>query len=257
MRPFSPFRLLSLFPVFLLLLGVPLRAETEAELLQKGEPFDLKLQPTEALKYYLPAEKLSPDDPDVLKRIARQYRHLMADASAKTEKLRLGHLSLEYAQRAASDGPADSEAQISPAVSMGKMMPLLSLHEQLEVAPKIKSCADRALAIDTHNDTAWHVLGRWNRVIAGVTGIKRAMATALYGPLPTGTMGDAEKCLQKAISINPQRCIHYLELGRIEALLGKKEEARRNISKGLAMPSTEKDDPEMKTVGREILEGLH
>jgi hypothetical protein len=38
--------------------------------------------------------------------------------------------------------------------------------------------------------------------------------------------------------------------------MGRKNDARKFINKGLAMPDVEKDDPEMKTKGRETLEKL-
>jgi len=37
--------------------------------------------------------------------------------------------------------------------------------------------------------------------------------------------------------------MHYIELGRIYAQMGRKEEARKYIQKGMAMPNKEKDDP--------------
>ena len=69
--------------------------------------------------------------------------------------------------------------------------------------------------------------------------------------LPVTTNEAAEKCLLKAIEINPNRLMHYIELGRIYAQMGRKEEARKYIQKGLAMPNKEKDDPEMKEIGQQ------
>jgi tetratricopeptide (TPR) repeat protein len=193
---------------------------------------------------------------DLLVRIARQYRHLMSDTTSKTEKLRLGNISLQYAQRAAALAPNDAEAQLSPAISYGKMLPYMTSKDQVAASPLIKAAVDRTLQLDPRNDTAWHILGRWNRVLANVNVVKRLLAKAVYGDLPVTTNQEAEKCLQKAIAINPTRLIHYIELGRIYAEMGRKEEARANILKGLSMPDKEKDDPEMKDIGRETLKKL-
>jgi hypothetical protein len=38
--------------------------------------------------------------------------------------------------------------------------------------------------------------------------------------------------------------------------MGRKEDARKYIQKGLAMPDKEKDDPEMREIGRQLLEKL-
>lgn len=230
--------------------------ESVAALIAKGNQFDQLLQPREALQFYLPANKIDPDNVDLLVRIARQYRHLMSDTTSKQEKLRLGDISLEYADRAATLAPNNAEAQLSPAISYGKMLPYMSSKDQVGTSPKIKTSVDRALKLDPNNDTAWHILGRWNRVLADINVVKRVLAKAIYGDLPVTTNEEAERCLKKAISINPHRLIHYIELGRIYAQMGRKEEARQYILKGLSMPNQEKDDPEMKDIGRQTLAKL-
>ena len=68
---------------------------------------------------------------------------------------------------------------------------------------------------------------------------------------------DAVRCFEKAIELNPRRLMHYIELGRTCAVMDKTAEARKFINKGLALPDTEKDDPETKRQGREILLQLH
>lgn len=232
------------------------RADTAGELIEKGDAFDRRLQPAQALDFYLPAEKAAPGDAGLLVRIARQYRHLMSGTSSKKEKLRLGRISLDYAQRASAAAPRDAEAQLSPAISLGKMLPFMGSGDQVEAAPRIKAAVDRTLRLDPRNDYAWHILGRWNRNLAAVGGVKRALAGAIYGSLPVTTNEAAEACLKKAIAINPNRLIHYIEMGRVYAQMGRNEEARTFLEKGLRMPSRQIDDPEMKAIGRETLKKL-
>jgi tetratricopeptide (TPR) repeat protein len=237
--------------------GLAAQAEDTDALIAKGDQFDKHLQAKEALEVYLPANKLEPDNVKLLVCIARQYRHLMVDASSKQEKLRLGNVSLEFASRAATLAPENAEAQLSPAISLGKMLPFMSSKDQVNASPRIKAAVDRTLLLDPTNDNAWYILGRWNRVLANTNVVKRVLAKTLYGgELPVTTNEAAEKCLLKAIEINPNRLMHYIELGRIYAQMGRKEEARKYIQKGMAMPDKEKDDPEMKGIGKQILQKL-
>jgi Tfp pilus assembly protein PilF len=166
-------------------------------------------------------------------------------------------MALEYSTRAAACGPKDCDAQLAPAITLGKMLPYLPTKQQVAASPQIRESVDKALAVDSYNDTAWHVLGRWNRVLAEVSSAKRFVAGLVYGQLPKGSYEEAEQDMKKAIAINPNRLMHYIELGRIYAQMGRKEEARQFINKGLAMPDTEKDDPETKQRGRETLAKLH
>jgi tetratricopeptide (TPR) repeat protein len=231
-------------------------ADSADDLVAKGKVFERKLQADEALPLYLEAEKLEPKDPELLVRIARQYRYLMTDAPDKKEKLRLGQIALDYSERAAACGPKDCDAQLAPAITLGKMLPFMPTKQQIAASPRIKESVDKALEIDPRNDTAWHVLGRWNRVLAEISSAKRMVAGLIFGKLPKGSIEDAEEDMKKAIALNPNRLMHYVELGRIYAQMGKKEEAREAINKGLAMPDVEKDDPETKQRGRETLAKL-
>ena len=231
-------------------------ADSADELVEKGKVFEKKFQAKQALPYYLAADKLDPQNCHILVRIARQYRYLMTDASANEEKLRLGHMALDYSVRAAAAGPQDCDAQLATAITLGKMLPYMPTKEQIDASPRIKASVDKALRLDPNNDTAWHILGRWNRVLADVNTVKRALAKMIYGTLPRGSNEEAERDMKKAIAINPNRLMHYIELGRIYAQMGRKDDAREYINKGLAMPDAEKDDPETKQRGRETLQKL-
>lgn len=237
--------------------SMALGADSAEDLIQKGNVFYDKLQPAEALKYYLPAEKLAPDNAGLLVRIARQYRHLMSDARNLDEKVRLGTLAVKYSDRAVALAPNDAEAQLAVAISYGKLLPFQSNKEQFLNSRVIKTAADKVIATDPANDLGWQVLGRWKFNIAAIGGLKRVLAQTAFGKLPTATYEDAARCFEKAIALNPQRLMHYIELGRTYAVMGNTAEARKFIAKGLAMPDTEKDDPETKRQGREILQQLH
>ena len=254
---FLIYRLFAVATAAVLLVDIAFTAESVDPLVEKGKAFERKFQAKDALPLYLSAEKIEPKNPELLVRIARQYRYLMTDAWDTREKLRLGHLALDYSVRAAACGPKDCDAQLAPAITLGKMLPYMPTKEQVAASPRIKESVDKALAVDSHNDTAWHVLGRWNRVLAEVSSAKRFVAGLIYGQLPKGSIEEAEQDMKKAIAINPHRLMHYIELGRIYAQMGRKEEAREFINKGLAMPDTEKDDPETKQRGRETLAKLH
>jgi tetratricopeptide (TPR) repeat protein len=150
----------------LVLAGATLHAESADELIQKGDHFYEKLQAAEALRFYLPAEKLDPENVRLLVRIAREYRHLMSDAAKTKEKLLLGNTAVSYAERAVALAPNDSEAQLSPRDQLRKRLPLEGTKQQLASSQLIKIAVDKAIALDPTNDLSWQVLGRWYRALA-------------------------------------------------------------------------------------------
>ncbi|MGH8047664.1 MAG: hypothetical protein ACREKL_10480 [Chthoniobacterales bacterium] len=239
-----------------LLAGGSLRAQSAAGLIRQGHVLDVKLKAAAALALYQRAEKLQPRNVVILVGIARQYRHLMADATDNDEKLRLGRLALDYSMRAAALAPNDSDAQLDVAITLGKMLPLESKKEQVENSRRIKIAVDKALKLDPQNDLAWFVLGRWHQGYAELSAVRRKLGEMLYGKLPESTDADAAHCFEKAIAANPHRLIHYIELGRCYARMGRTAEAKKLIEKGLAMPDVGKDDPDVKERGRETLSGL-
>jgi tetratricopeptide (TPR) repeat protein len=231
-------------------------AESARELVQKGDVFYAKLQAAEALEFYLPAEKLEPNNVRLLVRISREYRHLMSDATNAGEKRRLANTALEYAQRAVDIAPNDAETHLALAISYGKLLPMEETRQQVAMSRLIKIAADKVIALDPTNDLAWQVLGRWYLALADVSTVKRVLARVAYGKLPAAKYEDAVRCFEKAIELNPHRLMHCIELGRAYAQMGRDADARKVITRGLAMPETEKDDPETKKLGRQILKKL-
>ena len=245
------------FPILAVLaLTGTVRTEEVADLSRRAAEYDRRLEAAQALELYLLVEKDDPGNAAALVGIARQYRHLMADEPDKAEKLRLCELALSYGERAAAAAPGDSDAQLSVAITCGKMLKLKSAREQVGVSRRIKESVDRALKLDPANDLAWHILGRWHQGYAELSAVRRAMGELLFGSLPKSTNEEAAQCFEKAMRANPRRLMHPLELGMTYARMGRTDEARRLIQKGLAMPNAEKDDPDVKVRGRQVLKSL-
>ncbi|MGI8430728.1 MAG: hypothetical protein ACR2MW_00335, partial [Chthoniobacterales bacterium] len=199
------FRKASILATVLVLSCATSWSQSAGEFIRKGDISDARFDGGAALQSYLAAEKLEPKNVALLVHISRAYRYLMSDTAKTSEKLRLGALAVRYAERAASLGPRDGNAQLAVAISYGKLQPLVSSGEKVRTARTIKSQAQKALRLDPRNDLAWHVLGRWNMGYAELTGLKRKLAEITYGTLPAPTSAAASKCFEHAIALNPAR----------------------------------------------------
>jgi len=231
-------------------------AATFDELVKEGDVHDQDFRPKEALTSYLPAEKMDPDNVALLLRIARQYRHQMADSGAAVEKIRLAAVALSYAQRTVSLAPNNAETHLSVAICHAKALELYDNRAKMAALRQVRISADKAIALDSKNDLAWYILGRWHEKVAELSTLKRKIAELAYGSLPKATNGDAAKCFRMAISINPNRSPYNIDLGITCAAMGNHADARKHIEQGLAMPSKGKDDPETKKRGRDLLATL-
>jgi len=227
-----------------------------AELVKSGDVHDARSECDAALQYYLPAEKIDPDNGALLVKISRQYALRMNDLPNKADKVASGKTALAYAERAVAAAPRDCDSHLALAICLGKLTPYIGAKEKIEASRRIKTAADQALALDPKNDYAWHLLGRWHQSLANIGGATRMLAGAIYGGLPAASNDEAVKCFKKSISLNPKRLIHVIELGRTYAMMGRKAEAKQYLEQGLSMPEKEKDDAETKQRGRESLKEL-
>lgn len=227
-----------------------------AELVKQGDAYDAQYKPDAALQYYLPAEKLQPDNAALLVKIARQYVYRMPDQPSKEATIQSGRTALSYAERAVKLAPDQCDSHLALAICLGKLTPYFGNKESVEASRRIKAASETAVKLDPNNDFAWHFLGRWHQELAQIGGVTRALALVVYGGLPAASNEEAVRCFQKAIALRPDRLIHHIEIGRTYAAMGRKEEARKALEKGLAMPNIDHDDPETKQRGKSTLDKL-
>lgn len=230
--------------------------EKIAALTAKGDAFDGQFKTAESLAAYLEAEKLGGNDADLLRKIAREYALAMADVDSKPKKLARGQQAVEYAKRAVATDPKNALAHLALAICYGRVAPLLDNKTKIAYSKLVKEHAEQSIALDAGNDYAFHVLGAWHYEMASLSPLLRTFAKLIYGALPAASYADAVKNFQNAITLAPQRVAHRVEIGRTYAALGQKDQARKELNKGLTLPNREKDDPESKQRAREALEKI-
>ncbi len=228
-------------------------AEDASGLIQKGDALDAKFQTAEALEVFREADKASPNNAEVLRRIANEYGLSMSEVSSKEAKKERGEQAMEYARRAVAADPGNSAAQLALAISYGRVAELLDNKTKIEYSKKIEEYAKRALELDPNNDLACYVLGAWNYELANLNPVVRAIAKAVYGSLPPASNEKAIEYLRRAISLNPNRIGPRVDLGRALIAAGEREKGRAELEKALSMPNRERDDATAKTKARQAL----
>ncbi|MES2983238.1 MAG: hypothetical protein V4727_13070 [Verrucomicrobiota bacterium] len=230
-------------------------SQTAAEWIKKGDDLDASRKTKDALEAYQKANTLQPDQAPVLIKIAKQHGDLMPSLKGNARK-EAARKALEYSRKAVAIAPKLSDSHLALALSLGKNTEFLGNKEKLEASREIKSAADQALKLNSKSDYAHHMLGRWHQEIADIGGGTRLLAKVVYGDVPKGSYQEALNHFEKARKINSNRLIHQIEYGRTLALMGKNEDAKRELKKGLAMPNREADDAESKLRGQATLDGI-
>jgi hypothetical protein len=247
------------FPLLLLLLaaaGCLAKAASLEDLIQKGDRLDAQFKSVDAMAVFLEAEKLAPNNIDVLCRLAKTHDEAMVDTADRQEQRKLAQTAVDYARRAVELAPKSAKAHLSVAITCGRLAPFLENREKIRYSKLVKEHAEKALSLEPSNSYAHHILGAWNYEMALISPILRAIAKLVYGGLPAASLQQAEIFFSRAVTLDPNKVSHRIELGRTYAALRKRELAREEISKGLSLPDREKDDPNTKLRGLATLANL-
>lgn len=230
--------------------------ENPADLVRQGDQLDAQNRNSEAVELYLEAEKLRPDDPGILRRIAMQYSQMMEDAPGRSEKKRLGARALDYALRARNFAPDDAQARVTLAVCYGKVALIESPRQRMQASRRIYEEALAAAEMDPSNSLAWHILGRWQYEVASLNPALRGLVQGLFGRLPEASYSKAVEYLEKAVRLDPSTVLYHAELGRAYLATGEKEKAREEFAIALRLPVKSREDAEAQKRAREVLKSL-
>lgn len=228
------------------------RAGDASDPLARAAAAEASGQVAEALKHYLEAERLSPSDPTVLQKIARQYSDLCLDPGTSDARRALATQALTYAERAVQLAPNDAVNVLSVAISYGKLALFSDAADKVRYSRLIKENAERALALNPDYDFAHHVLGRWHVEVVALGGTKRWLVKVFYGGLPQASLAEGITHLETAARIAPGEPAHAIELAYAYHAAGRDDDARRALERGLRLPSRNRNDDVALARGRAL-----
>lgn len=226
---------------------MPLYGQTAADYIKRGDEHFAKFEDAQALQEYLKAAKAEPANYEALWKTSRAYYDVggfmtPTNSEAAEEQREIYSDSMSYARQAIRADPNSTWGHLFLAAAWGKYVLThvltQSKKEQVNASKQIKVEIDTAIELDPQNDLAYHALGRWHREMAEISGPERFFGGLLYGSIPKGTYHESEKYLKKAIELNPNYTLHYLELGRTYLDMKKPDLAKQEFEKVLQAPIT-------------------
>jgi len=132
----------------------------------------------------------------------------------------------------------------SLALAIGRASLTKSKKERVRRAGVIRTEVLRSLEIDSTNDKAYHLLGRWHAEIMRLSGFTRFFAKAFLGG---GVFGEAswDKAIEnmdRAVSLAPQIIYHHLDLAEVLVDRKRYAEARIHLERIKDLPLTDAMD---------------
>jgi tetratricopeptide (TPR) repeat protein len=236
---------------FVAILAVLSYGQTAADHIKAGDEAYAQFDDLKALEHYQEALKLEAQNYEALWKASRAKVDIAdvipaTDKDVKPRQLKLYGEAITYARQAVAANPNDTWGHFQLSASMGKRLLLLSKKEQVDASKAVRAEIDKAIALDTNNDLAYHALGRWHRRMAEIGGAKRFFGSILYGSIPKGSFEESAKNLKKAIELRPDFVNHHLELGRTYVSLEKFDLAAQEFQKAIDLPKTTSKDDVLK-----------
>jgi tetratricopeptide (TPR) repeat protein len=168
------------------------------ELIQAALAAEARYDSQAALHLFRQLEQTRPDDPFILQKIARQLSDSTEDTMDRERQKALVTEALLYAERAVRIEPDNAVNVLSLAICHGKLATYADTRQKIVLSRLVKEETERALALNPSYDWAHHILGRWHREVASLSGTKRWLVNLIYGGLPDASYAQAIASLQRA-----------------------------------------------------------
>jgi hypothetical protein len=174
--------------------------------------------------------------------------NFLGELAPKDSQLAIFEKARDSEKRAIDLAGTSADAHFQLARAVGKIALFKGIFNSIGLAKQVKQEAERALALDSLHDGAWHILGRWNREVGKKPKLFRV-------PLGLGAANkkDAISFMEKAISLNPTLIHHHLEMGITYQEYDKVDMARQEYEKCLSLPGHGPVDNKYKDEAKKYL----
>lgn len=176
----------------------------------------------------------------------------------EAEKMKAYQTAEYLAKKAIQLNEKSADAHYVYALALGRINENASSKQKIANAKLIKNEVDRAIVLNPKLAGAYHILGRWNRTIAGFNAVEKVMINSFFGGVPPGgSYDDAVKAFMSAIAIEPKYMLHQYELAETYHEMGKNVEAKLWAQKALEITPSNDDDVRSKKDCEALLKKLN
>lgn len=211
-----------------------------------------------ALKHYEAALAVDPNNYDALIKAAYDAVDLGEFNPNADQRAALYRSAEQYARRAVAANSDDAESHFQLALALGRRAQTMGVREKIKLAGEIREQALAALERDPKHAGALHVIGVWNAEVMRLNGFSRMIAKNFLGGgiFDEASWDGAQKYLEDAVSLEPNRITHRLDLAAIYADRGQATRAIEQYEWIAAAPVTSYNDPRYKAEAARRLKRL-
>ena len=229
-------------------LPTPVRAQAASAVIEEAEKDRAARNATSALGRYETALRTTPSSYDLLWRAARELVDLGEAAPGAAQRAEYNRRAEGYARRAVAANAAGADGHFMLAVALGRTALTVGSRERVKYAAEIHEQALAAVQVEPRHAGALHVLGVWNAEIMRLNRLTRFAARNFLGAkvFDRASWAEARRYMEAAVSADPVRITHRLDLAAIYADSGDRPKARSTCESALRMPIVEYNDARYK-----------
>ncbi|MDT3695600.1 MAG: tetratricopeptide repeat protein [Ignavibacterium sp.] len=251
-----------LFFLFLIVIGATVitSAQTVDELLSEGDGYVEKFDNPNALETYLKAEKIAPNNWEVLWRISRAYVDIgekMPDKTdaQKDEREKTYKKALEYADKSVKLAPGQSITYVRRAIANGRIALFEGVFSAIGTVKDVKADCEKAIQLGTGGNyvqaLAHYVLGRTHLKVC-----EKAYLVRLPLGLGWGDTEEAVRLLETAVKLKPNFRMFLYELAKAYIEEDEYDKAKETLKKVEKAPKAHEDDDQVLNDAKNLYEKI-
>ena len=244
--------ILSLF----LLVSLKVLSQDVSGLLRQGAQLEAQFREDGALSKYQEVLRVQPRNVQALCRCSDLSCRIGNRQPNKDKKIDFFKSGYAYAKLAYGVDSTNSEANIVMAFSLARMALIQSGKERVASANAIKWFAESSVRYDQGNYKGYHILGRWNYEVSGLSSIERTLARWFFGALLPASLDSAIHYYEKSKALKPDFLLNYYELARCYHRAGKDDKAIQQLHQLEQLKDEMYDDREVRSDARKLLQDL-
>lgn len=235
------------------------RAQTPAEDLAAGNREYRAMRAESALAHY---ERVLASDPDNFEALWKASRSAMdiagSSSPAANGRAGLSGAGERYARRAVKLRPGDAEGYFALARALGISSRSLGVRERVRHATVIRQNAAECIRLRPGHSGCHHIMGVWNAEVMRLSAIERVVARNFLGGRALGQASwpDAQRYLEHAVALAPDRIVHHLELADVYRDRRNFTAARREYETAMRLAISDYNDQRYKKQAEASLRAL-
>lgn len=236
----------------------PVIAQSAADWIARGDSAYTARNAGEAVLAYEKALAADPNNYDALWRAARSQVDLAFDEPNEARRTTMYTAAQDRAAHAIQVNPGGADGHFIDAEALGRMALTLGARDRVKYAGRVRDQALACLKIEPQHAGCLHVMGVWNAEVMRLNGFTRMVARNFLGGqvFSEASWANARKYLEQAVTNDPRRIVHRLDLAKVYSDMGLKARAKTEYEAVVSGELIDYNDPRYKAEAAEALKKL-